>query len=404
MSALSGGLNFYGFSAFFVPLSQEFGWSRTALSGVISLARLEGGFLGPIEGYLADRFGPRKVMFVGIPLMGTGFILLSQVHSLLAFYLVYILAITLGSALGTFVPVNAAIAHWFIKKRSRAFGFVMSGIGVGGAIFLPLLGWTIVTYGWRPAAIGGGILIWVIGLPVATLMRHKPEQYGQYPDGIDPLASEVTGSYDTDLKNTKAHEYQPEFGPLETLRTSAFWLLGASVALRALVTTGFTLHFVAMMVDRGFSLPLASSLLGWVAFLSLFGRIGLSWLGDFVEKRYLLAGALIVMAVTLVAMSLADSFLTFMMILVIYSTAYGGSIVLPLPIQGDYFGRNSFATIRGLLSTVQTIGMMIGPIFAGVVFDLTESYFIAFLGFGVASVLGALVLLLLRKPNPVKPL
>ena len=92
MSALSGGLNFYGFSAFFVPLSQEFGWSRTALSGVISLARLEGGFLGPIEGYLADRFGPRKVMFVGIPLMGTGFILLSQVQSLLAFYLVYILA------------------------------------------------------------------------------------------------------------------------------------------------------------------------------------------------------------------------------------------------------------------------------------------------------------------------
>ncbi len=402
MSALSGGLNFYGFSAFFVPLSQEFGWSRTALSGVISLARLEGGFLGPIEGYLADRFGPRKVMFVGIPLMGTGFILLSQVQSLLAFYLVYILAITLGSALGTFVPVNAAIAHWFIKKRSRAFGFVMSGIGVGGAIFLPLLGWTIVTYGWRPAAIAGGILIWVIGLPVAAIMRHKPEQYGQYPDGIEPLPSNITDSSDTSATN--ADEYQPEFSPLETLRTSAFWLLGTSVALRALVTTGFTLHFVAMMVDRGFSLPLASSLLGWVAFLSLSGRIGLSWIGDFVEKRYLLAGALLVMAVTLVAMSLADSFLTFMIILVIYSTAYGGSIVLPLPIQGDYFGRNSFATIRGLLSTVQTIGMMIGPIFAGIVFDVTESYFLAFLGFGVASVLGALVLLLLKKPNPARQL
>lgn len=402
MSALSGGLNFYGFSAFFVPLSQEFGWSRTALSGVISLARLEGGFLGPIEGYLADRFGPRKVMFVGIPLMGTGFILLSQVQSLLSFYLVYILAITLGSALGTFVPVNAAIAHWFIKKRSRAFGFVMSGVGIGGAIFLPLLGLTIVTYGWRPAAIAGGILIWVIGLPVATIMRHKPEQYGQHPDGIEPFNLESNYSDPSDLTNTKSEQSEPEFGPLQTLQTSAFWLLGASVALRALVTTGFTIHFVAMMVDRGFSLPLASSLLGWVALLSLSGRIGLSWIGDFVEKRYLLSGALLVMAVTLVAMSLAESFLTFMIILVIYSTAYGGSIVLPLPIQGDYFGRNSFATIRGLLSTVQTIGMMIGPIFAGIVYDLTGSYFIAFLGFAVASVLGALILLLLRKPSPFK--
>jgi MFS family permease len=402
MSGLSGGLNFYGFSAFFVPLSQEFGWSRTALSGVISLARLEGGFLGPLEGYLADKFGPRKVMIVGIPLMGTGFILLSQVQSLLSFYLVYILAITLGSALGTFVPVNAAIAHWFIRKRSRAFGLVMSGIGIGGAIFLPILGWTIATYGWRPAAVMGGILIWVIGLPVTAIMRHKPEQYGQYPDGIEPFNLEENHYNLLDSKEPKSEQFEPEFGPLRALRTSAFWILGASVALRALVTTGFTIHFVAMMVDRGFSLPVASSLLGWVALLSLSGRIGLSWIGDFVEKRYLLTGALLVMAVTLVAMSFADSFLTFMIILVIYSTAYGGSIVLPLPIQGDYFGKNSFATIRGLLSTVQTIGMMIGPIFAGVVYDLTESYFIAFLGFAVAAVLGALVLLFLRKPSPLK--
>lgn len=402
MSALSGGLNFYGFSAFFVPLSQEFGWSRTALSGVISLARLEGGFLGPFEGYLADKFGPRKVMLVGIPLMGTGFILLSQVESLLSFYLVYILAITLGSALGTFVPVNAAIAHWFIKKRSRAFGFVMSGVGVGGAIFLPLLGWTIVTYGWRPAAVAGGILILIIGLPVATVMRHKPEQYGQYPDGINPMTSQNDHSHSFDSNERSREQAIQEFGPLQTLRTSSFWLLGTSVALRALVTTGFTIHFVAMMVDRGFSLPLASSLLGWVALLSLSGRIGLSWLGDFVEKRYLLAGALMVMAMTLVAMSLAKSFLVFMLILVIYSTAYGGSIVLPLPIQGDYFGRKSFATIRGLLSTVQTIGMMIGPIFAGITYDLTENYFVAFLGFAVAASLGSLVLLLLKKPSPLE--
>ena len=133
LTALGAGLNFYGFSAFFLPLSVEFGWSRSALSGVFALARLEGGFLGPIEGFLIDKYGPRKMMFIGIPLMGLGFVLLAGVNSLLALYLVYIFTITLGSSLGTFAPATAAVANWFFRKRGRALGFVMSGVGIGGA-------------------------------------------------------------------------------------------------------------------------------------------------------------------------------------------------------------------------------------------------------------------------------
>jgi MFS family permease len=122
--ALSAGLNFYGFSAFFVPLSEEFKWSRTALSGVFSLSRLEGGLLGPFEGHLADRFGPRKMMLVGVPLMGLGFVLLSRVNSLTSLYLVYVCAITLGAGLGFSTPVAACVANWFHRKRSLAFGFL----------------------------------------------------------------------------------------------------------------------------------------------------------------------------------------------------------------------------------------------------------------------------------------
>ena len=396
LTAMGAGLNFYGFSAFFLPLSLELGRSRSVLSGVFALARLEGGFLGPIEGFLIDKYGPRKMMFIGIPLMGFGFILLATVDSLLGLYLVYILTITLGSSLGTFAPATAAVANWFLRKRSRAIGFVMSGVALGGALLLPVLGWWIETYGWRSAAIASGVLILTVGLPLAMLMRHRPEDYGLLPDGSSVPSTVPYASRGTSRPGPVSG---PEVGGLQSLKTTQFWFLGTSLSLRAIVTTGFTIHFVAMMVDRGFTLIVASSLLGSVALVSLLGRIGFSWLGDFVDKRYLLAATLGVTSLTMLAMSQVQSQPLLIGFLVLYAVAYGGSIVLPVSLQADYFGRRSFATIRGLMSTVQTIGTLIGPVFAGVVFDLTGNYSLAFLGFAVAGFAATLLVAGIRRPN-----
>ena len=402
-SSISGGLNFYGFSAFFVPLYNEFGWSRAVLSGVFSLSRLEGGFLGPIEGFLADKFGPRRMMAVGLPMMGVGFLLLSRIDSLLDLYLVYILLITLGSSLGSFTPVGAAVANWFVKKRAMAFGVVMSGVAVGGAVFLPLLGWWITAFGWRSAAFSSGILMLVVAVPVSLVMRHRPEQYGYLPDGVEPGADdEIARAAAAEVVDASLPEAAPEMGPLESLKTSAFWFLGGSQALRAVVTTGFTIHFVAMMVDRGFSLGVGTGLLGSVMLLSLVGRIGLGWLGDRVDKRLLLVIGLLVMAVSMLGMSQAQTLALVLPLLLLYSVAYGGIIVVPFALQGDYFGRSAFATIRGMLNTVQTAGMLVGPVFAGFVYDTTGSYFIAFMGFAAAATLAAMLLLGLRRPV-VKP-
>ncbi len=396
VTALGAGLNFYGFSAFFYPLTEELGRSRIALSGVFALARLEGGFLGPIEGFLIDKYGPRKMMFIGIPLMGFGFILLAGVESLLALYLVYIFTITLGSSLGTFAPATAAVANWFLRKRSRAIGFVMSGVALGGALLLPVLGWWIETYGWRSAAIASGVLILTAGLPLAMLMRHRPEDYGLLPDGSEAASTAPDASRGTGRPRPVSG---PEIGGLQSLRTTQFWFLGASLSLRAIVTTGFTIHFVAMMVDRGFTLVIASSLLGAVALVSLLGRIGLAWLGDFVDKRYLLAITLGVTSLTMLAMSQVQSQSLLVGILVLYAVAYGGSIVLPVSLQADYFGRKSFATIRGLTNTVQTTGTLIGPVFAGAVFDQTGNYSLAFAGFAVAGFMAMLLVIGIRRPN-----
>ena len=400
--ALGGGINFYGFSAFFVPLSEEFGWSRSVLSGVFALSRLEGGLLGPVEGWLIDRFGPRKLMLIGIPLMGFGFILLSQVNSLFTLYVVYILAITFGGGLGTFAPAGAAVANWFVKKRGTALGVIMSGVAIGGGLLLPLIGWWITRFGWRHAAVAAGIFIIALGIPIASIMRHRPEQYGQLPDGEDP-SNEIDDSTSQEKLNTaNSNSVAPlEFTAREAIKTSAFWFLGASLSVRSLTTTGITIHFVAMMVDRGFSLTLGSTLLGLVAMISVIGRVGLPSIGDKLDKRYLMAITYVVMGISMVGMAYAQSTLWVFILLFIYSVTYGGIIVLPLALQAEYFGRYSFATVRGVMNTVQTSGMLAGPIFAGVVYDLTKSYDIAFIGFGIASFLAALLIIGAKRPTPI---
>ena len=140
--AITAGINFHGFGNFIIPLSREFGWSRTTISVVFSVARLESGLLGPLEGWAVDRVGPRRLMIVGIPLMGLGYIAMSRIDGLLAFFFVYVFMIALGSSLGISTPLTAAVANWFNKRRGLAFGIMWSGVGIGG-LFVPALGWLI---------------------------------------------------------------------------------------------------------------------------------------------------------------------------------------------------------------------------------------------------------------------
>lgn len=396
--AVNSGLNFYGFSAFFVPLSEEFGWSRTAMSTVFSMSRLEGGLLGPIEGYAIDKLGPRRMMLIGIPLCAVGFFLLSQIDSLVQLYLVYLLAIALGSGLGFSSAVAACIANWFRTKRSRAFGLLWSGVAIGGATIVPLVAWTIDNHGWRTAALMSGAIILAIGLPVAAFMRRRPEDYGLLPDGEKTVRTRPGVPRHVGGLNVHTEE-QAEMKPLEALKTPVFWLLGLSTSLRCVVTSGMVIHFVAMMTDRGMSITLAGSMLGWVALMSITGRLGVGWLGDKWDKRYLLAVLLGVMSLTMIGLSQVSSLVPVLLILVVYAGVYGGSTVMPLSLQADLFGRNSFATIRGLVHTVQMVGMLLGPILAGFVYDTTHSYFVAFVVFAVAAFLGMLAILATKLPG-----
>lgn len=391
--AMSSGFIFHGFSNFIIPLSREFRWSRTTVSAIFSFARLEAGFIGPIEGWVVDRIGPRKLMLVGIPLMGIGFILLSKVTGLASFMIVYILGVTFGNSVGMNTPASAAVANWFKRKRGLAFGIMWSGVGLGGLI-VPALGWAISEYGWRDASVLVGIFVIVVGIPVASLMRHRPEHYGLLPDGEKVpygLESNASVRLSPDLSN--------DFTAMEALNTSSFWYLSLSIMARSLVSGGVGLHLVPYFIGLGTTPIEAATWAGSVGVMSIPGRFGLSYLGDYFNRRYMMAVSLFFMTCSIVMLARADTIGQAVPAIILYAVSQGGISVIPQALIAEYFGRKAFATISGFRSTIQTVGIIVGPIVSGFVYDRTGSYELAFMGFAGAAIISMVLVMFALPPR-----
>ncbi|MSQ15062.1 MAG: MFS transporter [Dehalococcoidia bacterium] len=401
-----GGVYLYGFSIFFNPLIERFGWSRAALSGAFSVSRLETGLFGPLGGWLVDKYGPRVPMFIGTLLMGAGFLLLTQVNSLTSFYLIFLCLIAAGAGIGAVNSVTTVVGKWFIRRRTLATGLIISGVGLGGLI-VPALAWIVTSFGLEVAYVIAGLTILAVGLPASFIMRSEPEKYGMLPDGNTIVESIGAGAADQRAQSSTEPGDQPRYtevnftGP-QAVKTRAFWLLGVAFGMRQMTVSSIAVHQIPFLVDKGFSLAEASAMLGLLAVLSVPGRILMGWLGDKYDKRYLLMGTLAMIIVSLIVFINVSNVWHVLLFLAIYSPAYGGGGPLMTSMRGEYFGRRHFGTIQGLNQWVQIWGTLIGPIFAGVMYDTTKSYNIAFLSFAAAGLVGILLTYQAKKPAPPK--
>jgi sugar phosphate permease len=206
-----GGAIFFGFTAFFEPIAAEFSWSYTQISFAVSLRGLEMGIFAPLVGFLADYFGPRKVLFGGAIATGAGLILLGQTQSLAMFYGAFVL-LAFGAGGCTSVVTMTAVANWFRKKAGIALGVVGAGIGAGGLMVLPIVR-LIDLYQWRTALIILGLGMWAIGIPLSLVIRNRPEHYGYLPDG------EVDG---TSGQSHKIQDKDVEIGLKQALKMRTF--------------------------------------------------------------------------------------------------------------------------------------------------------------------------------------
>ena len=393
INAFGIGTFFYGFSTFFTPMINEFGWSRAKMSGVYSLSRLEGGIEGPIVGWLIDRFGARRMLIAGITMAGFGFILISQINSLVSLYVVFGLTLSLGYNIGYVHGTGAAVAKWFIKKRGQALSILITGNGVGGAVFVPLIAFLIVTFGWRHAAIVVGVATLLIPLPLGFLMRSTPEEMGLVPDGETiPAADDGTDSTETD-----ALLEEPDYSVMEAMRTKAFWIYVGSMVLRSCILSSIVVHQIPHLTDVGIPYQQASSVLGLMILISVPGRFVFGWMGDRFDKRILLFLLCLQQGLGLFIFVNARSIEVLYLFVLVYGLSYGGVIPLTQAIRADLFGRRNYATISGVSMSFTTVGTVAAPVLAGVLYDTTQSYALAFYTFIVLICLSGTLFLFLPK-------
>ena len=399
IAILNGAFYTYGFGVYYVPLLHELGASRAALGGVIGLARLEGGLIAPVAGWLIDRYGPRRLLYFGITTMGLCFILLSRITALWMLYAVFLLIAT-ASSFGGGRPINVAVVNWFVRKRARALGILLAGIGLGGSAVV-VVGWLTETYGWRTAAIVAGLAYWFIGLPLVSLVHHRPEQRGLHPDGIsmpavanDSISPESQGQLEVELT------------PRQALRSLSFWMLAVAFASWSVTVTVVAVYHIPFLIeDMGAGSVTAASIASVTLLISVPGRIVFGWIGDMVNIRILLAVTLLVQGVGVLTMSLIPSLEWVPLYILLLGPAYGGSAALRQAVVAHFYGRRNFGTISGLLQFVDLPGTVMGPIFVGWMVDTFDSYRLGIQSVALFLALGAVALFIARRPQvpPVQP-
>ena len=374
---------FFGITAFFEPLVTEFGWSYTQISFATSLRGMEMGIFAPFIGFLVDRFGSRKLIFSGIVITGLGLILLAFTCSLSMFYASFIL-LAFGAGGCTSVVTMTAVVNWFDKNAGRALGIMSSGFGASG-LMIPLIVWLIDAYGWRTALIFLALGAWVIGIPLSLVIRNKPNDDCCR---VPKKPEEAITSYNTG-----------EIGFKEAIKDKMFLLLNLVEFFRFMTLSAVVLHIMPYLSSVGISRQTAGMVAAAIPLCSIIGRIGLGWLGDLLDKRFVLAAACGLMSFGMVSLCYVTNEWFLYLFLLLFSPGFGGLTVLRGSILRDYYGKKSFGKMIGILMGSASIGGIIGPTLTGWVFDTMKSYYSIWLAFSALTFVMMLTTLTI-KPRP----
>jgi MFS family permease len=353
------------------------------------------GAVAPLVGTLVDRYGARKVMTTGALLMGSAFCLFGAVRSLWQLYALNVIA-AIGIASVAWLPNQTLISNWFERKRGRAMGITLAGIGFGGLAIPPLTDFLIAESGWRIAFAGLGSLVLLIVVTVTlALVRSKPEDMGLLPDG-EPLRSE--GPAGGPIQETREEVGSGGLGLAESLRTSAFWVLSLGHVLWSFGSMSIIGHLPAFLTDQGFG-RLAAGSLALAIGCSIVGRVSFGMLADRFGKKGLMSLALILHAVAVLCLFRVHWLGALPAFVILFGLALGGgAVVVPLLI-GEYFGLRAFGKILGVITISATLGAASGPVITGRIFDVTGSYDLAFILHIVSFTAAGVAIGFLRKPE-----
>jgi len=392
----------YIFSALIEPLEDEFGWSRVAIGAGPSIGALMFGLTTPIAGYLVDRVGVRRLLVVGVLLVGGGNVCISQIQALWHFYIA-VTFIGVGMSLAGLPVCAVAVAHWFEKRRGRALGIVSAGAGATGimVVLIPLL---IDLFDGRAGVMALGLGQMAICIPLALTVRHRPEEIGLLPDGQPPALAAASADPPPEAAQRQpggSETSQPDgLAVGQALRTRFFWLLVPSLILTWVGSLAVIVHLIPYLDESGgFTEEGAALIAMGIPFGSLVGRLGFGWLADYLSKRWLLAAAWILQGSGILVFAAIHSPWQAVIFLVLFAPGYGGAITMLPALLSESFGLRALGGIQGLLWGSGTLGGFIGPIFAGAVYDTVDSYRPAFLLLAFSAFIAVVLVQMMGRPR-----
>ena len=384
----------FTFGVFMPSISAETGWDRGSLSLPYSLYVFVYSALGVVTGRFTDRWGPRIVLTVGGCLLGSGLLLVSQVHTLWQLYL-FLGFVAASGMSAAFVPCNATVVRWFTVKRGLALSITSSGTSFGMFIFPPLTTALIATYGWRSSYVILGLLaISTISL-CATFVVRDPEKMGLHPDG-SPLL-ETTPPETTQA--IPASTFDDDWTLATAKRTMAFWMINSIFTLTWLVVFMPMVHIVPFAIDLGIPQFQAAMTISVIGFAGFAGRLGIGTVSDYFGRVPALGFCLLLQVFAFLGFIASTGLALLYPAAAVFGFAYGGVTALFPALIGDFFGRTAVGSIVGFIFALAGSPAAFGPLIAGYIYTATHSYNAAFLLSAALNASALLLLFLLKKPQ-----
>ena len=380
---------YHAMTVWSVALESHFGWSRTQLGFALTLTRIEGGIMGPVEGYLTDRLGTRRMVLIGLIFLGIGFLIFSQVTNFVV--------MALGQGLGSWLPLMTGINNWFIRRRSTAIGWASLGSRLGALILVPVIAWAVDPehdrLGWDRTALILAIFVLIIAFPISKAIRNKPQDHGQFPDG------DLGKGETNDGLVVNSEDVEVDWTASQAIKTSAFWLIAFGHGFTSMVLLAIMTHLGLLLKDRGFDIQTTGWVVAAYTGVAMIFQIVGGYSGDRAPKNWVLFGFTTIQAVGVVVLTFAHSLPMVYLFAVLFGIGFGGRNPLTVAIRGEYFGRASFGKILGLSTVPMNVLLLISSPLAGYLRDVQGDYTDAFLILALLNEVGGVLFLFSKRPK-----
>jgi len=371
------------FTVFLVPMVEDLGWDRKTLSYAMAVGAIGMGISAPIAGRLIDRIGAKRVMVTGAIMIGGGILVAGRITQPWQIYLAYAF-VGSGLAGATVIPCSLIISKWFISRRGMAMGIMAMGTSVGGLCMTPVANWIIYNHGWRIAYVVSGFTVLLIGVPIiGFFLKPDPSAIGYEPYFDASLATQGGGS--TWGKSVA-----------ESFSTLAFWQIALVMVIVGIVTSALGAHYVPHLIALKHSPTKSANAWMLVLFVMTIAKFSFGPISDRWGAKKAMAGACLLIAISIMIGSIATSTEYLILFAVLYGFGVGAPLAVNPILTSDALGMKNFGAIFGILNLLSIAGSVVGPVWAGAVYDSKESYVSVLYIFAALMVVSAVVAFFIR--------